>query len=92
MVSDGRPHIQIALTSCDASRAALEGALDVCGDTIWVARDLGYRSGRRTGIPVTDEVQLEGATAMTGNIQPDRATSGRPSRSARRRWCGAALP
>ena len=25
-------------------------------DTIWVARDLGYRGGRRTGIPLTDEV------------------------------------
>jgi hypothetical protein len=84
MVSDGRPHIQIALTSCDASRAALEGALDVCGDTIWVARDLSYRGGRRTGIPITDEVHLEGAAAMTGGIQLGRATLGQSGPHRRR--------
>jgi hypothetical protein len=36
----------------------LEGALDVGVDTMWIARDLGYRSGRRTGIPITDERRL----------------------------------
>lgn len=27
-------------------------------DSIWVARDLGYRGGRRTGLALTDEVHL----------------------------------
>ena len=36
----------------------LEAALDARVDTIWIARDLGYRGGRRTGVPLTDEVHL----------------------------------
>ena len=36
----------------------LEAALDARVDTIWVACDLGYRGGRRTGVPLTDEVHL----------------------------------
>ena len=31
----------------------LSAALDVQVETIWVARDLGYRGGRRTGVPLT---------------------------------------
>lgn len=56
----------------------LEGALKTRADTMWVARDLGYRSGRRTGVPITDELRLERAAAMMGEMQLDRATLGPP--------------
>ena len=36
----------------------IEGALTAGADTIWIARDLGYRGGRRTGIALTDEAHL----------------------------------
>ncbi|MGB3471100.1 MAG: uracil-DNA glycosylase [Erythrobacter sp.] len=68
---------------CDAAarrRANLEGvlsaALDVRVETIWVARDLGYRGGRRTGVPLTDEIHLTQASAMMGGIALERATDG----------------
>ena len=53
-------------------RANLEGviaaALDARVETIWIARDLGYRGGRRTGVPLTDEVHLTHAAALMGGI------------------------
>lgn len=45
-------------------------------DTIWIARDLGYRGGRRTGVPLTDEVHLRQAAELMGGIVLDRATRG----------------
>jgi len=54
----------------------LKGALDVRVDTMWIARDVGYRSGRRTGLPITDELRLERAAAMMGGVDLDRATLG----------------
>ena len=54
----------------------LEAALDANVDTIWIARDLGYRGGRRTGLPLTDEVHLEPAGALMGCIDLKRATRG----------------
>ena len=45
-------------------------------DTIWIARDLGYRGGRRTGIPLTDEAHLADAGLLFGDIVLDRATCG----------------
>ena len=54
----------------------LEGALTARVDTIWVARDLGYRGGRRTGVPLTDEIHLDQAGALLGGIALDRATRG----------------
>lgn len=54
----------------------LEAALDAHVDTIWIARDLGYRGGRRTGVPLTDEVHLGRAAALMGGIALDRATVG----------------
>jgi hypothetical protein len=56
----------------------LEGALDVRVETMWIARDLGYRSGRRIGIPITDEFHLEQAGAMIGGAHLGRATLGPP--------------
>lgn len=54
----------------------IEAAIAACVDTIWIARDLGYRGGRRTGVPLTDEVHLEHAGALFGGIELDRATRG----------------
>jgi uracil-DNA glycosylase len=54
----------------------LEAALAVRVDTIWIARDLGYRGGRRTGVPLTDEVHLDQASALFGGIALNRATRG----------------
>lgn len=54
----------------------LEAALVAKVDTIWIARDLGYRGGRRTGIPLTDEIHLSKAESLMGGISLDRATNG----------------
>lgn len=54
----------------------LEAALATKVDTIWIARDLGYRGGRRTGIPLTDEIHLSKAESLMGGISLDRATTG----------------
>jgi hypothetical protein len=54
----------------------LEAALSERVDTIWIARDLGYRGGRRTGVPLTDEIHLGQAGALMGGIALDRATRG----------------
>lgn len=44
--------------------------------TMWIGRDLGYRGGRRTGVPLTDEVHLASASALLGGIDLVRATEG----------------
>jgi uracil-DNA glycosylase len=56
----------------------LEAALNSHVETIWVARDLGYRGGRRTGLPLTDEIHLEHIARLLGGIQLERATEGPP--------------
>lgn len=45
-------------------------------DTIWVARDLGYRGGRRTGVPLTDEVHLNTVERLFCTGALERATQG----------------
>jgi uracil-DNA glycosylase len=54
----------------------LEAVLDARAETIWIARDLGYRGGRRTGVPLTDEIHLAHAGALMGGISFERATQG----------------
>jgi uracil-DNA glycosylase len=54
----------------------LEAALESKVDTIWVARDLGYRGGRRTGVPLTDDVHLESVGQMLDGVELQRATKG----------------
>ena len=54
----------------------LKAALAARVDTIWIARDLGYRGGRRTGIPLTDEVHLTHMTQLFGGVPFHRATRG----------------
>jgi hypothetical protein len=48
-----------------------------CGAaSLWVARDLGYRGGRRTGIAMTDELHLASANRLFGGMILERATRG----------------
>ena len=47
-------------------------------DAIWVARDLGYRGGRRTGLPLTDEKHLPALAKACGGLALTRATKGPP--------------
>lgn len=54
----------------------LEAILDARAETIWIARDLGYRGGRRTGVPLTDEIHLAHAGELMGGISFERATQG----------------
>lgn len=54
----------------------LQAAQDQGIDTIWVARDLGYRGGRRTGVPLTDEIHLDVAASTFQSLKLYRATKG----------------
>ena len=54
----------------------LKAILEIGVDTIWIARDLGYRGGRRTGIALTDEVNLYQLSRVMGGITLERATRG----------------
>jgi hypothetical protein len=54
----------------------LEASLECKIDTIWVARDLGYRGGRRTGIALTDEVHLDVVGQLFNGVELKRATRG----------------
>lgn len=57
-------------------RTLLEAALAAKTDTIWVARDLGYRGGRRTGVALTDDVHLMSISALFGGVPLNRPTRG----------------
>lgn len=45
-------------------------------DSLWIGRDLGYRGGRRTGLPLTDEAHLSSHAAIFGCSSLYRATKG----------------
>lgn len=57
-------------------QAALAAAWTVKGGSVWIARDLGYRGGRRTGLPLTDEVHLGDFSRSWGGLALQKATSG----------------
>src|SRR5439155_19264406 len=56
--------------------AFLEAAIEKGVNTVWIARDLGYRGGRRTGVPLTDDVHLECVSRLFGGLNVKRATLG----------------
>lgn len=56
--------------------AALAAAIDREVETVWVARDLGYRGGRRTGLALTDEAHLDAHARLLGVDTLDRSTVG----------------
>jgi hypothetical protein len=55
-------------------RAALENGVD----SVWIARDLGYRGGRRTGLALTDEFHLVAHAKLLRSGPLERATNGPP--------------
>jgi hypothetical protein len=58
--------------------AVVEAASEDGIDSIWIARDLGYRGGRRTGLPLTDEIHLQTFSEIYGGLALSRATNGAP--------------
>jgi uracil-DNA glycosylase len=50
--------------------------------SLWIGRDLGHRGGRRTGLPLTDDFQLDRYAALYGVANIARATRGAPVREA----------
>lgn len=54
----------------------LDAALTRGVESVWIARDLGYRGGRRTGLPLTDEVHLASHASLYGSLPLARATRG----------------
>lgn len=55
----------------------LNAAISFGVDSIWIARDLGYRGGRRTGLALTDELHLSDHAALIGASSAlERATKG----------------
>jgi hypothetical protein len=67
---------------------ALRAALDAKVTSVWIARDLGYRGGRRTGLALTDEFHLDACAALLGASGLRRATKGpaMPERTASVIW------
>ena len=56
--------------------ALLRAAQDKKVRSIWIARDLGYNGGRRTGLALTDELHLQNKAALFGGLELSRATMG----------------
>jgi hypothetical protein len=63
---------------CRNLKIVLRAALETDVDSVWIARDLGYRGGRRTGLALTDEVHLTEHAALFEAPQLARATKGPP--------------
>lgn len=54
----------------------LEAAITIGVDSLWIARDLGYRGGRRTGLALTDEVHLVAHANLLNSAPLARSTRG----------------
>lgn len=55
---------------------ALESALNCDVESLWIARDLGYRGGRRTGLALTDELHLAEHAKLLHSPSFARSTNG----------------
>lgn len=56
----------------------LEATLAHGVESVWIARDLGHRGGRRTGIAMTDDAHLQTCATSYRLSSLDRATLGPP--------------
>ncbi|MCW1838754.1 uracil-DNA glycosylase [Prosthecomicrobium hirschii] len=56
--------------------AVLNAAIERGVHSFWIARDLGYRGGRRTGLALTDEAHLDCHSQLLGTKPLRRATRG----------------
>jgi hypothetical protein len=54
----------------------LDAALQTGVDSLWIARDLGYRGGRRTGLALTDELHLSAHASLFALEPFARSTRG----------------
>lgn len=61
---------------CSNLIRSLERAVELRVKTIWIARDLGYRGGRRTGLALTDEPHLGSYRSLLGGVSVEKATKG----------------
>jgi hypothetical protein len=57
-------------------QTVLEAALEQNVRSIWIARDLGYRGGRRTGLALTDEAHLPDHAKLFGTAPLSMSTHG----------------
>jgi hypothetical protein len=66
----------------------LDAAVNYEVESVWLGRDCGYRGGRRTGIALTDEINLEALDCMFGISGLAKATIGEPvkERTATEVW------
>lgn len=55
---------------------SLAAAIKLEVRTVWIARDLGYRGGRRTGLALTDEAHLDSYSALFHGLPVKKATKG----------------
>lgn len=55
---------------------SLAAAIELEVKTLWVARDLGYRGGRCTGLALTDEVYLSAYSKLFRGVPVQKATRG----------------
>ncbi len=67
-------------------RTLLDAAIRLRVDSLWVARDLGYRGGRRTGLALTDEEHLPALARAYGGLALRRATRGAPVAERTAAW------
>jgi len=79
------PYAEVCLTSDQADapairrrnlEQALHSALTLKVTSIWIAQDLGYRGGRRTGLALTDEAHLHQHGEMLNVQTLQKATHG----------------
>jgi hypothetical protein len=54
----------------------LQAAISSGVHSLWIARDLGYRGGRRTGLALTDDVHLDSHAELLRTPPLSRATKG----------------
>ena len=68
-------HDDAPLPKRRALLATLNAAVEEDVDSPWLGRDLGYRGGRRTGLALTDDVNLI-APAARCDVKVERPTKG----------------
>jgi uracil-DNA glycosylase len=69
-------HVASPSLRCQNLELFLNGILRQRVRSIWLGRDLGYRGGRRTGIPLTDEYHLSVLAGTFGVFGIVKATTG----------------